>query len=280
MIKSDNQQIGGDHMKYLRIISVLISASLIMSVAVGCKKEETEEPVIFSYEEAQQQQDQGVITFESSEASQASAAVSGGETEALAPIIASRDQNETAATVPTAETITETTTEVTASPETPVTETTAAAETPAETTAATQAQTADQGAEVPVVAAGTHIYDNAGVIANEASVNSAMASFESETGVSPAIFTISDSLTGDDFRSYARDVYSSNFDDQDHVVVVYQLNPQGVWSWTCVFGTNTGTVFTQDTIDQFQSDLTGAFSSSNVDSALVTTFDNAATGNT
>ena len=276
MIKSDNQQIGGDHMKYLRIISVLISASLIMSVAVGCKKEETEEPVIFSYEEAQQQQDQGVITFESTEASQTSAAVSGGETEALAPIIASRDQNETAATVPTAETITETTTEETASPETTVTETTAAAE----TTAATQAQTADQGAEVPVVAAGTHIYDNAGVIANEASVNSAMASFESETGVSPAIFTISDSLTGDDFRSYARDVYSSNFDDQDHVVVVYQLNPQGVWSWTCVFGTNTGTVFTQDTIDQFQSDLTGAFSSSNVDSALVTTFDNAATGNT
>ena len=275
MIKSDNQQIGGDHMKYLRIISVLISASLIMSVAVGCKKEETEEPVIFSYEEAQQQQDQGVITFESTEASQTSAA-SGGETEALAPIIASRDQTEIAATVPTAETITETTTEETASTETTVTETTAAAE----TTAATQAQTADQGAEVPVVAAGTHIYDNAGVIANEASVNSAMASFESETGVSPAIFTISDSLTGDDFRSYARDVYSSNFDDQDHVVVVYQLNPQGVWSWTCVFGTNTGTVFTQDTIDQFQSDLTGAFSSSNVDNALVTTFDNAATGNT
>ena len=279
MIKSDNQQIGGDHMKYLRIISVLISASLIMSVAVGCKKEETEEPVIFSYEEAQQQQDRGVITFESTEASQTSAA-SGGETEALAPIIASRDQTEIAATVPTAETITETitetTTEETASTETTVTETTAAAE----TTAATQAQTADQGAEVPVVAAGTHIYDNAGVIANEASVNSAMASFESETGVSPAIFTISDSLTGDDFRSYARDVYSSNFDDQDHVVVVYQLNPQGVWSWTCVFGTNTGTVFTQDTIDQFQSDLTGAFSSSNVDNALVTTFDNAATGNT
>lgn len=269
-------------MKYLRIISVLISASLIMSVAVGCKKEETEEPVIFSYEEAQQQQDQGVITFESSEASQASAAVSGGETEALAPIIASRDQTETAATVATAETITETTTEETASTETTATETTAATETTTatETTAATQAQTADQGAEVPVVAAGTHIYDNAGVIANEASVNSAMASFESETGVSPAIFTISDSLTGDDFRSYARDVYSSNFDDQDHVVVVYQLNPQGVWSWTCVFGTNTGTVFTQDTIDQFQSDLTGAFSSSNVDSALVTTFDNAATGNT
>ena len=120
-----------------------------------------------------------------------------------------------------------------------------------------------------------HIYDEAGVIGDEGSVNSAMSSFESSTGVSPAIFTIRDSLTGDDFRQYARDIYSSNFSDQDHVLIVYQLTPQNTWSWTCVFGSNTGTVFDQDTINTFQSDLTNAFSSGNVDNALVSTFNNA-----
>ena len=261
-------------MKNRRILITLLSVSLAASFA-GCKKEETQEPVMIYYSEGQQEADAVTVTFQNEEAASAGQSEP-GTTEVLAPIIASRDQASPAQTMPSAETSATETTETTQTTQTTAPSETAQTEASSETTAATettQAASSNTGS-VPTVS-GSHISDGAGVIADEASVNSAMASFESSTGVSPAIFTISDSLTGDDFRSYARDIYTNNFNDQDHVLIVYQLTPAGTWSWTCVFGTNTGTVFDQDTIDTFQSNLTNAFSSSNVDNALVTTFNSA-----
>ena len=236
-----------------KIIAIVLSAAVFMGVAAGCKKEESQEPVILYYDDAQGG-DASVVTLASESAP--SQTDSG---EILAPIIADRSGtgNTTAATV-TSETSETSTTETSAT----------------ETSQTQEGQTGDQQQDAPVVS-GSHVTDNAGVIGDESSVNSAMSSFESSTGVSPAIITIRDSRSGDDFREYARDLYSSNFSDQNHVLVVYQLTPQGTWSWTCVFGSNTGSVFTQDRINTFQSDLTSAFSSSSVDSALVTAFNNA-----
>ena len=236
-----------------KIIAIVLSAAVFMGVAAGCKKEESQEPVILYYDDAQGG-DASVVTLASESAP--SQTDSG---EILAPIIADRSGtgNTTAATV-TSETSETSTTETSAT----------------ETSQTQDGQTGDQQQDAPVVS-GSHVTDNAGVIGDESSVNSAMSSFESSTGVSPAIITIRDSRSGDDFREYARDLYSSNFSDQNHVLVVYQLTPQGTWSWTCVFGSNTGSVFTQDRINTFQSDLTSAFSSSSVDSALVTAFNNA-----
>lgn len=245
-------------MRRNKIIAIVLSAAVFMGVAAGCKKEESQEPVILYYDDAQGG-DASVVTLASEEAPAQT-----GSGEVLAPIIADRSGtvNTTAATV-TSETSETSTTE------TSTTETSAT-----ETSQTQEGQTNDEPADAPVVT-GSHVTDNAGVIGDESSVNSAMSSFESSTGVSPAIITIRDSRSGDDFREYARDLYSSNFSDQNHVLVVYQLTPQGTWSWTCVFGSNTGSVFTQDTINTFQSDLTSAFSSSSVDSALVTAFNNA-----
>lgn len=251
-------------MKKMRFLSILLSASLAMTVFAGCKKDNSEEPVIIYYSEGQEGPAATVTLQSADTASQTNPA------EPLAPIIADRTGTETSATLPTNNSETSQTTE--ASQTTETTEATTA------TTAQGDAQEGNEGGtsdDVPVISSGSHIYDNAGVIGDEGAVNSAMSSFQSSTGVNPAIFTIRDQLSGDDFRQYARDIYDSNFDDQDHVLVVYQLTPQGTWSWTCVFGTNTGTVFTQDTINTFQSDLTSAFSSTNVDTALVTTFNNA-----
>ncbi len=256
-------------MKNKRIIALLLSAALLVTIASGCKKEESEAPVVLYYGETQQEATPGTITFESS-----AAPAQANETEPLAPILADRTQTNStmaAANVEQSQETAATTAETTAP-----SETTAPAETTAETTAAAQSSSSSS-AETPAIAAGSHIYDNAGVISDESSVNSAMNSFETNTGVSPAIFTIRNELSGDEFRQYARDLYSSNFEDQDHVLVVYQLTPAGTWSWTCVFGSNTGTVFTQDNINSFQTDLTDAFSSGNVDSALVNTFTNTET---
>ena len=265
-------------MKKARVISIGLTAAMLITCSAGCKKQETNVAPIPYYGE-QSAGEETAVTLQNSEQT-----VQVQSTEALAPILADREQQqiaaadpeegaETEATIPTTPTLE--TTQTTQPTET--SETTAPSETtvPSETTAAA-APTQQPANDTPSMSSGSHIQDNAGVIADEASVNSAMSSFESSTGVSPAIFTIRDSLSGDDFRQYARDLYSNNFSDQDHVVIVYQLNSEGCWSWTWVFGSNTGTVFPQDKIDTLQSGLTSAFSSGNVDSALVTTFNNAA----
>ena len=253
-------------MKKARVISIGLTAAMLITCSAGCKKQETNVAPIPYYGE-QSAGSETAVTLQNSEQT-----VQVQSTEALAPILADRDQQQIAAADPEEGAETEATIPTTPTLET--TQTTQTTET-SETTAAA-APTQQPANDTPSMSSGSHIQDNAGVIADEASVNSAMSSFESTTGVSPAIFTIRDSLSGDDFRQYARDLYSNNFSDQDHVVIVYQLNSEGCWSWTWVFGSNTGTVFPQDKIDTLQSGLTNAFSSGNVDSALVTTFNNAA----
>jgi hypothetical protein len=265
-MKVSNGELETKLMKHIRILSIILSASLAMGVFAGCQKDNSEEPVIIYYSEGQEGP-AATVTLQNTE--------SGGQTdpaEPLGPILADRTGTETSATtLSTAESETS----ATAESETSATESTGLTEATTTTTQEGNPNVPDGVDEVPVISSGAHVYDEAGVIGDEGSVNSAMSSFESSTGVSPAIFTIRDSLSGDDFRQYARDIYSSNFSDQDHVLVVYQLTPQNTWSWTCVFGSNTGTVFDQDTINTFQSDLTNAFSSGNVDNALVSTFNNA-----
>ena len=255
-------------MKRLRILSVILAASVAMSLVSGCKKDGQEEPVVIYYSD-QQQEVSATVTLQNTDTTAAPA-----PSENLAPIIANQSEGLTGTTALPSQSAAATVAESAAAETATEAGETTAATTAAQTEAAAGADT-NNGEQMPDISSGSHVYDNAGVISDEGSLNSAMSSFESNTGVSPAIYTIRDQLTGDDFRQYARDVYSSNFDDQDHVLIVYQMTPAGTWSWTCVFGTNTGTVFTQDVIDGFQSDLTDAFSSSNVDNALVSAFNEA-----
>lgn len=245
-------------MKSKQVLAIVLSLAVLTGAAAGCGKKEPEEPMILYYND-EQGGDASVVTLASADAPAQTT-----NNDILAPIIADRSGTGSA-------TVTAVTSGTSETSETSTSETAAA---PAET----QEGQAGQNTDVPDIS-GSYITDNAGVIGDEGSVNAAMSSFESNTGVSPAIFTIRDSLSGDDFRQYARDLYSSNFSDQNHVLVVYQLTPAGTWSWTCVFGSNTGNVFTQDAINSFQSDLTSAFSSSSVDSALVSTFNNAQSQN-
>ena len=100
-------------MKHLRILSVILSASLLVSVAAGCKKEESEAPVLIYYSEGQSEP--SAITFPAEE-QDSPAATEGGEV--LAPIIADRTSTETTIATETSQTVESETSQTTAASET------------------------------------------------------------------------------------------------------------------------------------------------------------------
>ena len=222
-----------------KILAVTMTSALAVTALAGCKKDDPRLETV---------PNQG----ETLTTTQQTAATSDTTAQALAPVVS--DTTQTSAS--------ETTSETTTTQPTETSETTTAVVETSETT-------------VPVIATTSYISDAANVISDETSVNNAMAQFESSTGITPALFTIVDQLKGDEFREYARNIYSSNFQDQDHVLVVYQRKPDGTWNWTCVYGTNTFKCFNQDNIDQFTDELTSGFSSGNVDGTFISAFTNA-----
>jgi len=190
-------------MKRIKIVSVLLAASLAASAFAGCKKKPVTSAVIVSTP--------AVTTA-------APAPTTESTTEALAPSIASEDtEEETSATFATVPTTEETTEKPTPTPKPKPTST------PAPT---------------PSVKITTHVKDEANVIKNDAALEAKLAEFEKATKIIPVIYTVKTNLTGDDFRTYTKNIYKNNFKDQNHFLIVYRVAKNGGgWSWTTSIGT-------------------------------------------
>ncbi|MCR4776386.1 MAG: TPM domain-containing protein [Saccharofermentans sp.] len=188
-------------MKRIKIVSVLLAASLAASAFAGCKKKPVTSAVIVSTP--------AVTTA-------APAPTTESTTEALAPSIVSEDtEEETSATFATVPTTEETTEKPTPTPK------------PTSTPAPT-----------PSVKITTHVKDEANVIKNDAALEAKLAEFEKATKIIPVIYTVKTNLTGDDFRTYTKNIYKNNFKDQNHFLIVYRVAKNGGgWSWTTSIGT-------------------------------------------
>lgn len=188
-------------MKRIKIVSVLLAAALAASAFAGCKKKPVTSAVIVSTP--------AVTTA-------APAPTTESTTEALAPSIASEDtEEETSATFATVPTTEETTEKPTPTPK------------PTSTPAPT-----------PSVKITTHVKDEANVIKNDAALEAKLAEFEKATKIIPVVYTVKTNLTGDDFRTYTKNIYKNNFKDQNHFLIVYRVAKNGGgWSWTTSIGT-------------------------------------------
>lgn len=184
-------------MKRIKIISVLLCSAAAVSVFAGCFKKPTPPS-------------SAVII--STPAVTAEITTTAAETtEAIAPSFAPTEETEaTYITEPT----TETTKKATPTPK------------PTSTPAPT-----------PSVKLASHVKDEANVIKDDAALEDKLAAFEKATKIIPVVYTVKTNLTGDEFRTYAKNIYKNNFKDQNHFLIVYRVAKSGGgWSWTTSIG--------------------------------------------
>ena len=185
-------------MKSIKIVSVMLAAAIAASVFAGCKKKPVTSAVIVSTPAP-------TMTVPTTEETTAET------TEALAPSIATEETTTTFATVPTTE---ETTKKPTPTPK------------PTSTPAPT-----------PSVKIGGLVKDEANVIKDDAALEAKLAEFQKATKIIPVVYTVKTNLTGDDFRTYTKNIYKNNFKDQNHFLIVYRVSKNGGgWSWTTSIG--------------------------------------------
>ena len=185
-------------MKSIKIVSVMLAAAIAVSVLAGCKKKPVTSAVIVSTPAPTT----AATTVEETTAE---------TTEALAPSIATEETTTTFATVPTTE---ETTKKPTPTPK------------PTSTPAPT-----------PSVKIGGLVKDEANVIKDDAALEAKLAEFQKATKIIPVVYTVKTNLTGDDFRTYTKNIYKNNFKDQNHFLIVYRVSKNGGgWSWTTSIG--------------------------------------------
>lgn len=189
-------------MNRIKIISVMLSAALAVSVLAGCKNK----PVPPS----------SVVIVSTPAVTTEQTTTTESETEPLAPSIAEpEDTAETVFSVPTTE---ETTEETTEKP------------TPTPKPTATPRPT-------PSVKIAAHVKDEANVIKDDAALEVKLAEFEKATKIIPVVYTVKTNLTGDEFRTYTKNIYKNNFKDQNHFLIVYRVSKNGGgWSWTTSIG--------------------------------------------
>lgn len=109
-----------------------------------------------------------------------------------------------------------------------------------------------------------HIFDEAGVIDNEASLEDALQEFEDLTGISPYVVTVYNSeWIGyfNELSDYAYYMYINAFSDEQHFLVLYS-EPENAeeldfvdWSWEAIQGDETDRILTEDHFDKFSIDL-------------------------
>lgn len=186
-------------MKRIKIISVLLCSAIAVSAFAGCSKKPAppSSAVIISTPAA---------TVETTTATTAAT------TEAIAPSFAPTEETtETYITEPTTE---ETTTKPTPTPK------------PTNTPAPT-----------PSVKLESHVKDEANVIKDDAALEAKLAAFEKATKIIPVVYTVKTNLTGDEFRTYVKNIYKNNYKDQNHFLIVYRVAKSGGgWSWTTSIG--------------------------------------------
>jgi len=186
-------------MKSIKIVSVMLAAAMAVSLFAGCKKKPVSSvPAIVSTP---------VVTTEAT----TTEATTEETTTELVPSIATEEETTTFATVPTTE-------ETTKKP------------TPTKKPTSTPAPT-------PSVKIATHVKDEANVIKDDAALEAKLAEFEKATKIIPVVYTVKTNLTGDDFRTYTKNIYKNNFKDQNHFLIVYRVAKNGGgWSWTTSIG--------------------------------------------
>ena len=186
-------------MKRIKMISVMLVAAVAASVFAGCGKK----PAPAS---------SAVIV--STPAITTAAPTTEATTEAPAPSVATEETTEETTTF-TVQTTEETTKKPTPTPK------------PTSTPAPT-----------PSVKIATHVKDEANVIKDDAALEAKLAEFEKATKIIPVVYTVKTNLTGDDFRTYTKNIYKNNFKDQNHFLIVYRVSKNGGgWSWTTSIGT-------------------------------------------
>ncbi len=93
-------------------------------------------------------------------------------------------------------------------------------------------------APTPSVKLVSHVKDEANVIKDDAALEAKLVEFEKATKIIPVVYTVKTNLTGDDFRTYTKNIYKNNFKDQNHFLIVYRVAKNGGgWSWTTSIGT-------------------------------------------
>lgn len=176
----------------------MLAAAMAVSVLAGCKKKPVTSAVIVS-------------TPAPTTAATTTEETTAETTEALAPSIATEETTTTFATVPTTE---ETTKKPTPTPK------------PTSTPAPT-----------PSVKIGGLVKDEANVIKDDAALEAKLAEFQKATKIIPVVYTVKTNLTGDEFRTYTKNIYKNNFKDQNHFLIVYRVSKNGGgWSWTTSIG--------------------------------------------
>lgn len=190
-------------MNRIKLISILLTASVAASVFAGCRNKPTppSSAVITSQQTAASEQ----ITTET-------------ETEAPEPSVFTEETTEETSetTYMTVETTPETTPEPTSTP------TPKPTSTPRPT---------------PSVKIVKHVKDEANVIKDDAALEAKLVEFEKATKIIPVVYTVKTNLTGDEFRTYTKNIYKNNFKDQNHFLIVYRVAKNGGgWSWTTSIG--------------------------------------------
>lgn len=199
-------------MKKLKLISILIVGALSLTAFAGCGKK------------APPPSSAVIVTTQPTVPT----------TEALAPYINRGDDETTEPAYQPNETEEETTTEATTTTteteETTTTEEPTPSPTPKPKPTSTPAPT-------PSVKIATHVKDEANVIKDDAALEAKLVEFEKATKIIPVVYTVKTNLTGDDFRTYTKNIYKNNFKDQNHFLIVYRVAKSGGgWSWTTSIG--------------------------------------------
>ena len=195
-------------MKKHKLISILVIAALSLTAFAGCGKK------------APPPSSAVIVTTQATVPT----------TEPLAPVI-NRGDDETEPTYQTNDTEEETTAATTTTEEeTTTTEEPTPTPTPKPKPTSTPAPT-------PSVKLATHVKDEANVIKDDAALEAKLVEFEKATKIIPVVYTVKTNLTGDDFRTYTKNIYKNNFKDQNHFLIVYRVAKNGGgWSWTTSIG--------------------------------------------
>lgn len=221
-------------MKKHKLISILAIAALSLTAFAGCGKK------------APPPSSAVIVTTQATVPT----------TEPLAPVI-NRGDDETEPTYQTDDTEEETTAATTTTEEeTTTTEEPTPTPTPKPKPTSTPAPT-------PSVKLASHVKDEANVIKDDAALEAKLVEFEKATKIIPVVYTVKTNLTGDDFRTYTKNIYKNNFKDQNHFLIVYRVAKNGgCWSWTTSIGSKAYSKLKSAGINTtYSSDLSKALSS-------------------
>ena len=219
-------------MKKHKLISILAIAALSLTAFAGCGKK------------APPPSSAVIVTTQATVPT----------TEPLAPVINRGDETEP--TYQTDDTEEETTAATTTTEEeTTTTEEPTPTPTPKPNPTSTPAPT-------PSVKLASHVKDEANVIKDDAALEAKLVEFEKATKIIPVVYTVKTNLTGDDFRTYTKNIYKNNFKDQNHFLIVYRVAKNGGgWSWTTSIGSKAYSKLKSAGINStYSSDLSKALS--------------------